>query len=108
MYCCIGKKGMNAQKKKIFRGFRLPVELDAELKRRSDVTVRRARRKMRAAMGWKVWKADILRHTAASMWLAEVGNAGTVSRQLGNSESVLLRSYWALTSPETAEKFWTI
>ena len=47
----------------------------------------------------------MLRHTAASMWIAQIGDAGRVANELRNSERILKRHYRELVSREDAEKF---
>lgn len=54
------------------------------------------------------WEQDILRHTAASMWLAVTDNVGLVSKELGNSPAILLTNYQELVSAESALAFWAI
>lgn len=68
-------------------------------------TRRRAVRAVREAIGWDSWPADILRHTAASYWLAHRQDAGAVAHQLGNSAGVLLRVYREIVSREDAERW---
>jgi integrase len=60
------------------------------------------------ALGLKTWLQDGLRHTCASMWLAEKQDSGFVSMQLGNSQQILFRHYINLSTKEVAEKFWSI
>jgi integrase len=64
------------------------------------------RKKLRAVLGWKAWKQDVTRHTAASMWLAHSGSTAAVATALGHSESVLRKNYMALVTKAEAEKFW--
>lgn len=66
------------------------------------------RKKLRAVLGWRAWKQDVTRHTAASMWLAHGGSAEKISIALGNSESILKKNYMALVTKVEAEKFWSI
>ena len=73
-----------------------------------NVTRRRMQRDLRGAMGWEAWPQDILRHTAASYWLAAVQDAGKVAHELGNSAGILLRHYRELVSREDAERFWAM
>lgn len=65
-------------------------------------TRRRALRRIREAMGWDEWPADILRHTAASYLLAHHQDAGKVALNLGNSPGVLFRHYRELVTSEAA------
>jgi len=73
-----------------------------------NVTRRRMQRDLRPTMGWEAWPQDILRHTAASYWLAAVQDAGKVAHELGNSAGILLRHYRELVSREDAERFWAM
>lgn len=68
-------------------------------------TRRRALRKIREAMGWESWPADILRHTAASYLLAHHQDAGKVAMNLGNSAGILFRHYRELVTVD-AVKAW--
>lgn len=54
------------------------------------------------------WCQDILRHSCASYWLATRNDVGAVSRELGNSPSILLNHYFELVSAESALAFWSI
>ena len=78
---------------------RLPIPL---------MTRRRWLHKLRQMFGLERWHQDLLRHTCASMWLAEIQDAGKVAHELGNSAGVLLRHYRELVSREDAEKFWQL
>jgi len=71
-------------------------------------TRRRFLRRLRDYMGFKVWPKDVLRHSAASYWLAECQDAAKVALELGNSVGVLFRHYRELVTEEEAGKFWTI
>ena len=73
-----------------------------------NVTRRRMQRDLRGTMGWEAWPQDILRHTAASYWLASVQDAGKVAHELGNSAGILLRHYRELVTKEDAARFWAI
>lgn len=55
----------------------------------------------------RAWPHDVLRHTAASHLFLKLGAAET-ARQLGNSESVLLRHYRDVVTPEETQAFWKI
>ena len=70
--------------------------------------MKRARKDLRAVLGWKAWKHDCTRHTAASNWLAECRSAADVATSLGNSETVLRKHYMALVTKKDAEKFWQL
>jgi integrase/recombinase XerD len=52
------------------------------------------------------WIPDLLRHCAASYWLALRNDVGFVSRMLGNRPSVLLNHYTELVTPEDCRRFW--
>lgn len=54
------------------------------------------------------WEQDILRHSAASYWMAASGDATFVSRNLGNSPEILLTHYLQLVTAESAAAFWSI
>ncbi|MCL5098566.1 MAG: tyrosine-type recombinase/integrase [Candidatus Omnitrophica bacterium] len=84
---------------KVARSARLPVP---------QVTRRRFQRRLREHLGFATWPKDILRHTAASHWLAEWQDAGRVATELGNSPAVLLRHYRKLVTKDEAKAFWTI
>jgi integrase len=66
------------------------------------------RNALRAVLGWKEWKKDVTRHTAASNWIAHSQSIKDVATALGNSESVLRRDYMALVTKADAEKFWAL
>jgi integrase len=70
----------------------------------SHVTIKRDRRTLRACIG-DCWPSDILRHTAASYWLAFTGDIGLVATVLGNSPQILARHYNGLATPEDAATF---
>lgn len=65
----------------------------------------RIMRYVRDHLGLKHWPQDILRHTAASYWLAHRQDAGAVAHELGNSAGILLRVYRELVSREDAERW---
>lgn len=54
------------------------------------------------------WCQDILRHSCASYWLATRNDVGAVSRELGNSPTILLNHYFELVTSESAAAFWSI
>lgn len=54
------------------------------------------------------WHQDMLRHTAASYWLAATRDCGYVASQLGNSPAILLIHYYELVTAESAAAFWRI
>src|SRR6266404_5752873 len=72
------------------------------------VTRRRCIRKLRDVLGWPHWKKDVLRHSAASYWLASDPDAGKIAMELGNSAGVLLKHYKEIVSDEEAAQFWTL
>jgi integrase len=59
-------------------------------------------------MGWERWIHDVLRHTCASQLLALHGDAGRVSRILGNSPAILLSRYLELVDPNDCKLFWSV
>jgi len=59
-------------------------------------------------LGWPAWKKDVLRHSAASYWLASDPDAGKIAMELGNSPAVLLKHYRELVSDEQAKAFWEL
>lgn len=69
---------------------------------------RRAIRLLRTLLGFPSWPKDITRHTAASYWLAESGNAAQVASSLGHSEGVLRKNYMALVTKTQAQAFWQL
>ncbi len=72
------------------------------------VTRRRCIRKLRDVLGWPAWKKDVLRHTAASYWLASDPDVGKIAMELGNSPAVLFRHYRELVGEEQAKDFWAL
>lgn len=64
------------------------------------------RKSLREILGWKEWKQDVTRHTAASYWLASEGTAAHVAEMLGHSEKVLKGHYKALVTQKEASEFW--
>jgi integrase len=70
----------------------------------SHSTLRRDRRKLRDLVGGD-WPADILRHTAASYWLALTGDVGKCATIFGNSPKVFSSHYNGLATPEDARRF---
>ncbi len=67
------------------------------------VTRRRYLRALRPVLRFTTWPQDILRHTAASYWIAHRQDAGAVAHELGNSAGVLLRVYRELVTRQEAE-----
>jgi integrase len=74
----------------------------------AQVTRRRDLRATRDAMGWPEWPADVLRHTAASYWLARDRDAARVADALGHSPAILYRHYREIVSPAAAAEFWAL
>jgi integrase len=72
------------------------------------ITRRRCMRKLRKVLGWETWKKDVLRHTAASYWLASDPDANRIAMELGNSPQVLLKHYRELVADEQAKEFWAL
>lgn len=68
----------------------------------------KVRKSVCAVLGLEEWPQDVLRHTAASHWLAHSKNSAALALELGNSEAVLLRDYRELVHDEQAAKFWAI
>lgn len=71
-------------------------------------TRRRELRVLRDRLGYPAWPQDILRHTCASYWLADVRDAAKVAFELGNSPTILLRHYRELVTREDANRFWSL
>jgi len=69
---------------------------------------RRAVRGLRTLLGFKKWPKDVTRHSAASYWLAETGNAAQIASALGHSESALRKNYMALVTKNEAQEFWQL
>ena len=82
-------------------------QLQSELPLNSQGRKRHCLR-LREVLGWKAWKKDVTRHTAASMWLASCGSAAAVAVALGHSESILRKNYMALVTKTDAKRFWSI
>jgi len=74
----------------------------------ANVTRRRCQRALREVLGEEEWPQDVLRHTAASYWLASVQDAGKVAHELGNSAGVLMRHYREIVTRSDAARFWAI
>lgn len=68
----------------------------------------KVRKSVCAALGIEQWPQDVLRHSAASYWLAHAKDAGKVAMELGTSEGVLLKHYRELVHDEQAAAFWAI
>jgi integrase len=54
------------------------------------------------------WKSNGLRHSYASYRFAQIGDAGRVAGELGNSAAVVHRHYRELVKPADAERWFTI
>jgi integrase len=67
---------------------------------------RRAIHGLRTLLAFAKWPKDVTRHSAASYWLAETGNAAHVATALGHSEGVLRKNYMALVKKTEAQAFW--
>lgn len=64
-------------------------------------------RELRKAAGFKVWKKDVLRHTAASHLYALHGAVKT-AMILGNSEQILHQHYRNIVKPKESSAFWKL
>jgi hypothetical protein len=71
-------------------------------------TRRRCLRKLREVLGWPAWKKDVLRHSAASYWLASDPDAPRIAMELGNSPAILLKHYREVVTDEAAKKYWEL
>jgi integrase len=80
---------------------------DAEAISPSKETIGRARVRLRRFVGGK-WVQDILRHSAASYWAAEIKDIGKVAFQFGNSERMLRKHYLHPVTPEDAQAFFNL
>lgn len=60
------------------------------------------------SLGWKRWESDVLRHSAASYWLAEKPDAPALAIQLGNSVQVLYKHYREVVTRKDAARFWRL
>lgn len=87
---------------------KLAKEKDAQLGNLTYVGRKRYYFQLRKLFGFQEWPQDILRHTAASYWLAEVRDAAKVACELGNSPGILGRHYLELVEQEQAAAFWAI
>lgn len=69
---------------------------------------RRAHRRVVTVAGLE-WSQDVMRHTFASMLLAETGDPVRTAGQMGHvGVNVLMDHYRALVTPEEAARFWAI
>ncbi len=85
----------------------LALNLKAELPL-PHVTRRRYLRALRDQLGFGDWPKDVLRHTAASYWVALKRDTAAVALELGNSAQILLKHYRELVTSEQAEAFWAL
>lgn len=74
----------------------------------TQVSRRRALRKVRDFMGWEEWPKDVLRHTCASHWIALKKSYGAVAIEMGNSENILRKHYRAEVAQADCKKFWSL
>jgi hypothetical protein len=51
-----------------------------------------------------MWKKDVLRHSAASYWLAVEPDVPRIAMELGNSPAVLFKHYREVVTDEEAKK----
>jgi integrase len=68
-------------------------------------------RQVRVAAGWEsgTWPQDSMRHTFASMWLAEHNDINKLTLMMGHTgTTVLFEHYHRSTRKTEAEKFWAI
>ncbi len=54
------------------------------------------------------WKANALRHSYAGYRFAQIGDAGRVAGELGNSAAVVHRHYRELVKPAEAERWFNV
>ena len=72
----------------------------------SEPSYRRSLRDLRGSIGMQGgWIQDGLRHTAASVWLAESQNVDWTARQLGNSVGMVLKHYASLLNQDQARRY---
>ena len=72
---------------------------------RQKAVVRKA---LLPVIGKEEWPQDVLRHTAASHWLALRRDAGPVAIELGTSVEILMRHYRELVPDSQAAVFGAI
>lgn len=70
------------------------------------MTRRRCVHRLRQRLRLKRWPQDVLRHTAATYWLATERDAGRVALELGTSPRMLLQHYAEVVTAEVAARFW--
>ncbi len=54
------------------------------------------------------WRPNALRHSYASYRFAQIGDAGRVAGELGNSAAVVHRHYRELVKPANAERWFAL
>jgi hypothetical protein len=86
---------------------RIARELDAQLPVSND-SRKRTQARVRDYLHLDEWPKDVLRHSAASYWVAETQDAAQVALRLGNSVGILLRHYRAAVTRETARRFFSL
>jgi hypothetical protein len=64
-------------------------------------------RQLRGVLGWKVWKFDVTRHSAASYWHALVNDPKHVVEMLGHTEGTYKKHYKKPVEREIAEAYFT-
>ena len=80
-------------------GSRLPTPL---------TSVRRFQKAARTWLGRSEWPQDILRHSAASYWVAQTRDLASVAYSLGNSPDTLRQHYLELIPEGDEVRFWRI
>jgi hypothetical protein len=61
-----------------------------------------------AKAGGLKWKSNALRHSYASYRFAQIGDAGRVAGELGNSAAVVHKHYRELVKPGDAERWFAV
>jgi len=74
----------------------------------SRATRNRVHKRLCKLLGWSRWKKDVTRHSAASYWLSNTGEAAAIATALGHSEKILRKNYMGLCTRVEAEKFWAL
>lgn len=65
-------------------------------------------RKLKTVLRWPKWKADVTRHTAASMLIGSGLGEERVANMLGTSLGKIRSHYKALVTPAQAAEFWAL
>jgi hypothetical protein len=73
----------------------------------NSATITRAQRQTATVAGMK-WKHNALRHSYASYRFAQIGDAGRVAGELGNSAVVVHRHYRELVTPSDAQAWFAV